>query len=253
MKPCPHCGKELPQEMQFCPYCMEKLITETVIGDTPTRRRRWWLWLIGMILLLLLLSGIWLWPRLLSPIKEKAASVGGSITATTTTTATVSAVPSTTTTTATADTTTTMQNPSSTDTTAPSTGTSTAGSTSTSASSSASPCATGHDWQSITQTVHVDEVGHYEPQTVEKQVTLFRCALCYQEYGKLDDYYTHFDGQHDGDSLQSIFRDRYETVTEYREVQQDVWVVDTPAHDENITTGRRCRVCGKTETYNDKE
>ena len=38
MKPCPHCGKELPQEMQFCPYCMEKLMPETVIGTAPDRK-----------------------------------------------------------------------------------------------------------------------------------------------------------------------------------------------------------------------
>ena len=90
-------------------------------------------------------------------------------------------------------------------------------------------------------------MGHYETAAVEKQVTLFRCAVCYQAFDVLEDYYAHFDEEHDGDSLQSIFRDRYETVTEYREVQEQRWVVDTPAYDKTVTVGRRCRVCGETE------
>ena len=28
IKKCPHCGRELPIEANFCPYCMTKLIDE---------------------------------------------------------------------------------------------------------------------------------------------------------------------------------------------------------------------------------
>lgn len=257
MKPCPHCGKELPQEMQFCPYCMEKLITETVIGDTPVRRRRRWLWLVVLLLLLLLLCGLWLmwkWRHPPTPKKEDAASVGASTTTTTTTvisTAPSTIVPATTTSTRqatnnTATTTMATQNAASaTHTTSPSVSTSI--NTSTSTRSSNALCAAGHNWENITQTVHVDEVGHYETKMVEKRVTLYRCALCYEEHGALEDYYAHFDAEHNGDSLEIVFRDRYETFAEYREVEEQQWVVDTPAHDETVTAGRRCRVCGETE------
>lgn len=265
MKPCPHCGKELPQEMQFCPYCMEKLITETVIGDTPIRRRRRWLWLVVLLLLLLLLlCGLWLmwkWRHPPTPKKEDAAILGGN-SATTTTTTVISTAPSTIVPATTISTrhatnntaTTTMATQSAasaTHTTSPSVSTSI--NTSTSTRSSNALCAAGHNWENITQTVHVDEVGHYEKKTVEKRLTLFRCALCYKEFGTLEDYYDHFDSQHDGDSLEIVFRDRYETFAEYREVEEQTWVVDTPAYDKTITVGRRCRVCGKTETNEHKE
>lgn len=268
MKPCPHCGKELPQEIQFCPYCMEKLITETVIGDTPVRRRRrWWLWLIiALLLLLLLLCGLWLmwkWRHPPPQKKEDAASVGASVTTTAAAsaastastrqtasdaTATTTIVPTTTTSTrqvtnSTATTTmATQSTASATHTASPSV------STSTSTISSAAPCAAGHNWEDITEMVHVEEKGHYETKTVEKRLTLFRCALCYKEFDVLEDYYDHFDSQHDGDSLEVVFRDRYETFEEYREVEEQTWVVDTPAHDKTVTVGRRCRDCGKTET-----
>lgn len=280
MKPCPHCGKELPQEMQFCPYCMEKLITETVIGDTPVRRRRrWWLWLIiALLLLLLLLCGLWLmwkWRHPPPPKKEDAASVGASVT--TTAAASAASTASTRQTASDATATTTKHPPltyatggtstthatttsaasgvTSTGTRGSSAATSTTprGSSVTPTASTASPCGAGHSWEDITEMVHVEEKGHYETKTVEKRLTLFRCALCYKEFDVLEDYYDHFGSQHDGDSLEVVFRDRYETFEEYREVEEQTWVVDTPAHDKTVTVGRRCRVCGKTETNEHKE
>ncbi len=292
MKPCPHCGKELPQEMQFCPYCMEKLITETVIGDTPVRRRRrWWLWLVVLLLLLLFLWGLWLfwlWRHPANPPKGPVVSLGGNVTATTdstirstaqttaasgtttatqttTTTASKTATTNQTTTTTASKTTTTTQTKTTTTSGIATTRKTTVAAKSTTAHttlqtsttshapSATDPCAVTHTWDLITQTVHHDEVGHYETKMVEKRVTLYRCALCYKEFGVLEDYYTHFDTQHDGDSLEIVFRDRYETFAEYREVEEQQWVVDTPAHDKTITVGRRCRVCGKTETYQEKE
>ena len=268
MKPCPHCGKELPQEMQFCPYCMEKLMSETVIGTAPVRHRRRWLWAVFLIaVLLLLLCGLWLWrPWPSPPDPERESTIASTGSSVTTTSAVASADPSATQTTTpsqiTPATTTTTQSVAATHTTAATgVGTSTVSPTAatgvgTSTSSRATTsggisttamCAAGHDWQTITQTVHVDEAGHYETKTVEKRVTLYRCALCYEEHGALEDYYAHFDAEHDGDSLEIVFRDRYETFAEYREVEEQQWVVDTPAHDETVTVGRRCRDCEKTE------
>lgn len=255
MKPCPHCGKELPQEMQFCPYCMEKLMPETVIGDTPIRRRRRWLWAVFLIaILLLLLCGLWLWrPWPSPPDPERESTIASTGSSVTTTSAVASADPSATQTITSSQTTpattTTTQSVAATHTTAATgVGTSTSSRATTSGGiSTTAMCAAGHDWQVVTQTVHVDEAGHYETKTVEKRVTLYRCALCYEEHGALEDYYAHFDAEHDGDSLEIVFRDRYETFAEYREVEEQQWVVDTPAHDETVTVGRRCRVCGETE------
>lgn len=257
MKPCPHCGKELPQEMQFCPYCMEKLMPETVIGTVPVRHRRRWLWAVFPIaVLLLLLCGLWLWrPWPSPPDPERESTIASTGSSVTTTSAVASADPSATQTTTPSQTipatttTTTTQSVAATHTTAATgVGTSTVSPTATSGGiSTTAMCAAGHDWQAVTQTVHVDEAGHYETKTVEKRVTLYRCALCYEEHGALEDYYAHFDAEHDGDSLEIVFRDRYETFAEYREVEEQRWVVDTPAHDETVTVGRRCRVCGETE------
>ena len=239
MKPCPHCGKELPQEMQFCPYCMEKLMTETPVGEVPLRPGRGWLWLAFLIaVLLLLLCGLWLWRPWQSPPdpeRESIATVNSS--SVTTTTTAVAVHPSATQTT----------NLTQTEATATTHATTSTIGTDTTSRATTAVCAAGHDWQSVTQTVHVDEVGHYETKMVGKQVTLFRCALCYEDFDVSEDYYAHFDAQHNGDSLEIVFRDRYETFAEYREVEEQQWVVDTPAYDETITVGRRCRVCGKTE------
>ncbi len=243
--------------MQFCPYCMEKFVPETPVVGAPVRPRRGWLWLLIplCVLLLWLLWLLWRWfPREGTPSHTAAVAQGGSTHATTltdgnspaSTTRTTDGTTTTTATHTTAHTTTRT-----TATTASTTGDTTT--TTTATTSATDPCVAGHDWAPITQTVHVDEVGHYENKTVEKRLTLFRCALCYKEFATLENYYDHFDSQHDGDSLEIVFRDRYETFAEYREVEEQTWVVDTPAYDKTITVGRRCRDCGKTETNEYKE
>lgn len=37
-KKCPSCGKDLPEELNFCPYCMEKLVAENTL--TPLKRKK---------------------------------------------------------------------------------------------------------------------------------------------------------------------------------------------------------------------
>lgn len=265
MKKCPHCGKKLPQEMQFCPYCMEKLMAETPVGDTRVGRRpRRWLWLVAVLLLQLLLCGLWLWRPWEGSAPAKESGVPPFSEVTTTTSVTTVDTPASTTTSASQTNTTTVagsvavSHTTTTKNVTTSYTTTSVGTTSQTASpTTTSPttalCGQGHNWEPITETVHVDEVGHYETKTVEKRVTVFRCALCYQEHLALEDYYAHFDAEHGGDALQGIFRDRYTETEEYREVEEKTWVVDTPAHNQTATVGRRCRVCGKTENNDDKE
>ncbi len=115
-----------------------------------------------------------------------------------------------------------------------------------SANSNTSPCAAGHSWQNITQTIHHDEVGHYEQVvTGYNTVTKYKCAVCYQKFDSLSSYYTHFD-EHiaTSDNLVSIFRERYETPTEKQPIYGKKWVVDKPAYDEQRVIGRKCSVCG---------
>lgn len=39
---CPHCGKELPPEMQFCPYCMERIDEPAAVSADELRPTRQW-------------------------------------------------------------------------------------------------------------------------------------------------------------------------------------------------------------------
>ncbi len=293
MKPCPHCGKLLPEEMRFCPYCMKKLISEQTATGTPPQKRRGLLWIGGGVVLALLCA-LLVWglgrqpvrppsssqPVELStpPLTDDAASrdtlAGGTEDKHTTTTASGDEVgggaltPS-----SSADGAgTTTKAPSSagngkdTATRTPSSANGTPGTgkntTSTtkattasttkapaSSSSDSDPCAGGHDWETITETVRHKEVGHYEQViTSYKTVTKYKCAVCYQLFSSLDSYYTHFD-EHiaTSDSLVSIFRDRYETQTAKEPVYGQKWVVDKEAYTEERVIGQKCRVCGLTE------
>lgn len=54
-KKCPQCGKRLPLESNFCPYCMTKLIEEKEIPNTSIRKpkRRKWIVYIAVAVLLI--------------------------------------------------------------------------------------------------------------------------------------------------------------------------------------------------------
>lgn len=263
MKPCPHCGKELPEEMGFCPYCMEKLIPETPVGVSPSRKKSlWWLGLVAAVVLLTGLAVWRLWPKAASkavpaqtvPTTQSATEKSTTATTHATGTATHAAgvtAPSTGKTSATKKT--TKTNHKKDDPTKPSSSHSTKKTGSqtqtTSSKTNARPCADGHDWVPLTKTVHHEETGHYEQvQKGTKSVTVYKCPICYEKHDSLTAYYTHFDAQHADTALNiNVFRDRYETDTELRPTYEQVWVVDEKGYDETITVGRHCRRCGKTE------
>ena len=327
MKACPHCGKLLPEEMRFCPYCMTKLITEQTVTDIPLHpRRRGLLW-VGGAVALAVLCALLVWgvgrtadqpstssrpmvphssvstdggavsqaPSVDGTTAENAAShapavtdasgntvgssfatdgatggtssvnsgrgtTGGRSSSVSTAGAAVPGGPTVTvrstaksTTKTVANITTKTTNKSTTN--APTKGvtgatvTVTKAPTASSAVGSSDPCAAGHDWVSLTETVRHEEQGHYESIIVDyRSVTKYKCAVCYELFSSLDDYYTHFD-EHiaTSDNLVVIFRDRYETVSDYEPVYGRQWVVDREAYTEQRVVGRQCRVCGATE------
>ena len=264
MKSCPYCGKELPEELQFCPYCMEKLTEETPVGGTRVRKRRpLWLWSIGAALLLLIPLLVWrLWPDdppKPTPDLSSASSADDSTQNTDPAGSTTSAQQTSEHTGNHTDTTTThsKRGQSTTSTTGTTRTTAVTEKTGKPTSTTKKPtapttealCAGGHDWVPLTTTVRHDEQGHYEEQengTVK--ITIYKCAICYKKHDSLEDYYTHFETHlASSDPLIEVFRDRYETDTEYRTTYTQVWVVDQKAYDETVTVGRRCQRCGKTE------
>lgn len=109
------------------------------------------------------------------------------------------------------------------------------------------PCANGHTWVAVTETVHHDEVGHYETVQDAKKVVKYQCPICYNLFDSDSLYYSHFDQNHKDDSTSEIFRDRYEKVERYEYYETQKWVVDCKAYDETITKGYQCSVCGKTK------
>ncbi len=274
MKACPHCGKELPEEMRFCPYCMHKLIPEQTVIGTPSHRRRWgFLWIGGaamfaVIVALLVWAIGWLSHQPLSSFHSTESSsltdggTGGALrlpssvdaaTGVTSPSVTDSEGASSASSADSGTGTTTASSPSSTavpsKTGEKATGTTTASPTSPASGSTTTPCAGGHDWEAITETVQHEEEGHYESViTGYRSVTKYKCAICYKKFASLDSYYTHFD-EHiaSSDSLVIVLRDRYETVTESEPIYEEQWVVDKEAYTEQRVVGRRCRVCDVTE------
>lgn len=112
------------------------------------------------------------------------------------------------------------------------------------------PCAGGHTWVAVTETVHHDEVGHYETVEHQRTVTKYKCPVCYEKFASLDLYYTHFDSEHapsySGDPIRAL-RNQYTTSNEIETYTTNEWVVDTAAYDETVVTGYKCSVCGKTK------
>ncbi len=103
------------------------------------------------------------------------------------------------------------------------------------------PCASGHNWVEITETVYHDVVGHYEPILVKEREEWYKCPGCSETFYSLDAYYSHFDSNH---SNLYFWRDDFTHGTNWEEYE-DKWIVDQEAYDETVTTGYQCSVCGQ--------
>lgn len=104
-----------------------------------------------------------------------------------------------------------------------------------------------HNWQAVTQSVYHDEVGHYETVSHQRTVTKYKCPICWKDFESLSSYYSHFDSKHtpsyDGDPITAL-RNQYTTSSDYETYTTNEWVVDKPAYTENVVTGYVCSICG---------
>lgn len=276
---CPHCGKELPIEAKFCPYCMQRL-DEPVAVQLPREKKKLNIKAIFIsaaavvAVISLALSAVFYFRNKdgISPPESKitdehesntneastsdfthnddsnlangfvnvqnenstsspdnsggGSSVNGNTPVNTGTTAA------------------TENNSREPDTTKTGSENNTVGTTAN------NPCAGGHTWAPVTETVHHDEVGHYETVEHQRTVTKYKCPVCYEKFASLDLYYAHFDSEHvpsySGDPIRAL-RNQYTTANEIETYTTNEWVVDTAAYDETVVTGYKCSICGKTK------
>lgn len=105
-----------------------------------------------------------------------------------------------------------------------------------------------HNWVAQTKTVYHEEEGHYEDVERSRPITMYRCPMCYKDHYSLNLYYTHFDTIHvpsyPGDPI-GMFREQYTTDIEYEYYTERIWVVDREAYEEEVLTGYKCSKCGK--------
>lgn len=276
---CPHCGKELPGEAKFCPYCMQRL-DEPVAVQLPREKKKPNIKAIlisaaaVVAVISLALSTVFYFRNKVGVNKPESNTVGKTDSETNETSnsdvahnydsnlangfingqnenaasspdhsgggssvngnAPVN-------TGSTAPTESNSREPDTTKT----------GSENNTASTTANnPCAGGHTWVAVTETVHHDEVGHYETVEHQRTVTKYKCPVCYNKFSSLDLYYAHFDSEHapsySGDPIRAL-RNQYTTSNEIETYTTNEWVVDTAAYDETVVTGYKCSICGKTK------
>lgn len=113
-------------------------------------------------------------------------------------------------------------------------------------SSTDTPVKHEHSWTAITNTVHHEATGHYETQVVQaaydepiyENRTICTCGS--DITGNVSVHYVDCEGSYSVKKVQ--------TGTKHHEaVTKQVWVQDSAAWDETVTTGHKCSGCGKTK------
>ena len=263
---CPFCGKELPSESAFCPYCMEQIKTPVAVSVPKAQKSKSTLVAAVITVAILLLVVVLLLlrfcgneekknkiPAETAPTTQSSFASEGSST-TEAVLGVTDAEPSVNTdqsehvggevTTTQSDKPDTTERPieeePSTDTVSPQ------GGGNTTPQPPESVCS--HNWVAQTKTVHHEEEGHYEDVDRSRPITMYRCPMCYKNHYSLYLYYTQFDTIHvpsyPGDPI-GMFRDQYTTDIEYEHYTERIWVVDREAYDEEVITGYKCSKCGK--------
>ena len=255
---CSHCGKDLPSEAKFCPYCMER-ISEPVAVELPKDKKKLneksiIIIIISLILALLLLVGT----AIFIHFKNNADNNHNNSTTEDTNTTDKSSTENTTDDVLNFDSNkSTQENPTDNMPTEKEDETSITNIENTSSTTNATTSTTApatnkvvteceHNWVEITKTVHHDEIGHYETVEKQRKVTKYKCPVCYEKFTSLENYYEHFDNEHkpsyDGDPIKA-FRNQYTTESGYEYYEEQKWVVDKKAYDETVVIGYKCSIC----------
>ena len=109
-----------------------------------------------------------------------------------------------------------------------------------------------HAWQAVTTVVYHEEVGHYEEVFVRyDSVTKYDCGYCSAVLGSYDELVAHFQSAHSNiDNYEwhlAHLDDMCDVIEAFEPVYETRWIVDQPAYEENLVTGRSCSLCGKEE------
>ena len=119
-------------------------------------------------------------------------------------------------------------------------------------SDNADPCVNGHDWEDMLETVHHDEVGHYENVLVGyDSIEKYHCSSSdcndspwFSSYDELSKHYQTVHGYTVSlDQLKSMCYTSYDQ----KPVYENQWIIDTEAYEETIVTGQKCKRCGATK------
>lgn len=278
VKKCPSCGKELPLESRFCPYCMEQ-INEPVAVSVPESKRKLnkeakIIIAVILILLSILVVAIIIFFSHYNKT-ESNATIDDNETTESTDSVELSGenniiIPDISDKTEDEiteknnsdykepttgkndfqkeESTTNKKTPEKEEDTKSSTTKETTSSTTTT-TNAVTEC--NHNWIAITKVVHHDEEGHYGMVEKQRPVTMYKCPVCYKKYASLNEYYSHFDSSHrpsySGDPV-GAFRNQYTTVTEYEYYEVEEWIVDREAYEETVVTGYKCSICGKEKS-----
>ena len=124
-----------------------------------------------------------------------------------------------------------------------------------------------HEWVDVVETIHHEEEGHEETVVLQEAydeildiVEEVRISKCRCRCGQIFDNDAQWEAHsieladdeediHDSFTVTYIYEETVigqETI-HHEAVTETVWVVDRPAYDEEIVTGRRCLMCGATE------
>ena len=99
--------------------------------------------------------------------------------------------------------------------------------------------ATGHQWETRTETIHHESMGHMESTPGEERNS-FQCNYCHGIFGSLDELMNHRIANND-----SCNNGSWSVITESGG-ETNTWVVDQEAWDETVTYSV-CSVCGATQ------
>lgn len=99
--------------------------------------------------------------------------------------------------------------------------------------------ATGHQWETRSETVHHESTGHMESTPGEERHS-FQCNYCHSIFGTMDELMDHMISNNDTCNNSS-----WSVITESSEAT-NTWVVDQEAWDE-VITHNVCSVCGATQ------